>query len=55
MDLPILFLYFRDGLPVVASRIHGIVPAPSGINYNFHRVVRAELIATQPVRSGTAR
>jgi peptide/nickel transport system substrate-binding protein len=35
VDQPIVFLYFRDGLPVVASRIRGIVPAPIGINYNF--------------------
>lgn len=35
-DQPIVFLYFRDGLPVVASRIRGIVPAPIGINYNFN-------------------
>jgi peptide/nickel transport system substrate-binding protein len=35
-DQPIVFLYFRDGLPVVASRIRGVVPAPIGINYNFN-------------------
>ena len=35
-DQPIVFLYFRDGLPVVSSRIRGIVPAPIGINYNFN-------------------
>ncbi len=34
-DQPIVFLYFRDGLPVVASRVRGIQPAPIGINYNF--------------------
>jgi len=35
-DQPIVFLYFRDGLPVVSSRIRGIVPSPQGINYNFN-------------------
>jgi peptide/nickel transport system substrate-binding protein len=34
-DLPMIFLYNRDSLPVVASRIRGISPAPSGILYNF--------------------
>jgi peptide/nickel transport system substrate-binding protein len=34
-DLPMVFLYFRDALPVVASRIHGVSPAPAGILYNF--------------------
>lgn len=34
-DQPIIFLYFRDALPVVAARVHGIQPAPAGINYNF--------------------
>jgi peptide/nickel transport system substrate-binding protein len=35
-DQPILFLYFRDALPVVSSRVRGIVPAPNGIRYNFN-------------------
>jgi peptide/nickel transport system substrate-binding protein len=35
-DQPIVFLYFRDGLPVVSSRFRGIVPAPIGIQYNFN-------------------
>jgi peptide/nickel transport system substrate-binding protein len=34
-DQPIIFLYFRDALPVVASRVRGIVPGPIGIGYNF--------------------
>jgi peptide/nickel transport system substrate-binding protein len=34
-DQPIVFLYFRDALPVVSSRVQGIQPAPSGIFYNF--------------------
>ena len=33
---PIVFLYFRDALPVVSSRVKGIVPSPNGIRYNFH-------------------
>jgi peptide/nickel transport system substrate-binding protein len=34
-DQPLVFLYFRDALPVVSSRVQGIQPAPSGIFYNF--------------------
>ena len=34
-DLPMIFLYFRDALPVVSSRIRGVSPAPAGILYNF--------------------
>jgi peptide/nickel transport system substrate-binding protein len=36
-DLPMLFLYFKDELPVVASRFHGIKVAPAGILYNFDK------------------
>jgi peptide/nickel transport system substrate-binding protein len=36
-DQPIVFLYFRDALPVVASRVRGIEPSPNGIAYNFIR------------------
>jgi peptide/nickel transport system substrate-binding protein len=32
-DLPLIFLYFPDVLPVVASRVHGIDPGPNGIRY----------------------
>jgi len=35
-DLPMVFLYFRDALPAVASRIHGVSPAPAGILHNFN-------------------
>lgn len=35
-DQPIIFLYFRDALPVISSRVYGIVPAPNGIRYNFN-------------------
>jgi peptide/nickel transport system substrate-binding protein len=35
-DQPIVFLYFRDALPVVSSRIRGVVPSPNGIRYNFN-------------------
>ncbi|MBI2524538.1 MAG: peptide-binding protein [Candidatus Rokubacteria bacterium] len=34
-DLPVVFLYFRDALPVVAARVRGVEPAPAGIFYNF--------------------
>jgi peptide/nickel transport system substrate-binding protein len=34
-DEPIIFLYFREALPVVSSRIHGIDPGPNGITFNF--------------------
>jgi peptide/nickel transport system substrate-binding protein len=34
-DQPIVFLYFRDSLPVVSSRVRGIVESPNGIRYNF--------------------
>ena len=36
-DQPIIFLFFRDALPVVASRIHGVEPSPNGITFNFIR------------------
>lgn len=36
-DQPIFFLYFRDALPVVSSRVHGIEPSPNGITFNFIR------------------
>jgi peptide/nickel transport system substrate-binding protein len=34
-EAPYVFLYYPDALPIVASRIHGIKPAPAGIGYNF--------------------
>ena len=34
-DEPLVFLYFRDALPVVSSRIYGIEPSPNGITFNF--------------------
>jgi len=34
-DVPYVFLYVPDALPVVAARFHGIKPAPAGISYNF--------------------
>ncbi len=36
-DQPIIFLYFRDALPVVSSRVRGIESSPNGIAYNFIR------------------
>jgi peptide/nickel transport system substrate-binding protein len=32
-DLPLVFLYFADALPVVASRVHGVDPGPNGIRW----------------------
>jgi peptide/nickel transport system substrate-binding protein len=34
-DQPMVFLYFADALPVVASRVRAIEPAPAGISWNF--------------------
>jgi len=34
-DQPVVFLYWRDALPAIASRIHGIEPGPAGIRWNF--------------------
>ena len=34
-EQPYVFLYVPDALPVVASRVHGIEPAPAGIMYDF--------------------
>jgi len=33
-DLPLIFLYFSDALPVVSSRIYGIDPGPNGIRWH---------------------
>jgi peptide/nickel transport system substrate-binding protein len=34
-DLPMIFLYNRDALPVVTARVRGVSPAAAGIMYNF--------------------
>jgi len=34
-DQPLVFLYWRDVLPVVSSRIYGIDPGAAGIKWNF--------------------
>jgi len=34
-EQPYVFLYVPEALPVVHNRFRGIVPAPSGITYNF--------------------
>jgi len=34
-EQPVLFLYFKDALPAVSSRVRGIKPEPAGIGYNF--------------------
>jgi peptide/nickel transport system substrate-binding protein len=33
-DLPLIFLYFSDVLPVVSSRVYGIDPGPNGIRWH---------------------
>ena len=35
-DQPLVFLFFRDIMPAVASRVQGIVPGPVGIDYNTY-------------------
>jgi peptide/nickel transport system substrate-binding protein len=35
-EIPVIFLYHRDSLPAVTSRVRGVKPSPSGIMYNFH-------------------
>jgi peptide/nickel transport system substrate-binding protein len=35
-DIPVVFLYHRDSLPVISSRVRGMVPSPAGIMYNFN-------------------
>jgi peptide/nickel transport system substrate-binding protein len=34
-EQPLVFLYFRDTMPAVTSRVKGIVPGPIGIDYNM--------------------
>jgi peptide/nickel transport system substrate-binding protein len=34
-DQPYVFLYFRETLPVVSSRVRGIKVEAAGIDYNF--------------------
>ncbi len=34
-DQPLVFLYWRDALPAVSSRIFGIEPGPAGIKWNL--------------------
>ena len=36
-DLPMIFLYYDERLPVVSSRFRGVEPAPAGILYNFNQ------------------
>lgn len=36
-ELPYVFLYVPDALPIVHARFHGIEPAPIGITYNIHK------------------
>jgi peptide/nickel transport system substrate-binding protein len=34
-DQPVVFLYWRDALPAIATRIHGVQPSPAGLRWNF--------------------
>jgi len=34
-DQPVVFLYFPDALPVVATRVYGVVETPNGIGFSF--------------------
>jgi peptide/nickel transport system substrate-binding protein len=34
-EQPLIFLFFRDMLPVVSTRVRGIEPGPIGIDYNM--------------------
>jgi peptide/nickel transport system substrate-binding protein len=34
-DQPLVFLYWRDELPAVSSRIFGLQPGAAGIRWNF--------------------
>jgi len=34
-EQPLIFLYFKDALPAVSSRVRGIKPEAAGIGYNF--------------------
>ncbi len=36
-ELPYIFLYVPDNLPIVSSRFEGIEPAPIGIGYNIEK------------------
>lgn len=36
-DVPYIFLYVPDALPIVQARFHGIKPAPIGISYNIQK------------------
>jgi peptide/nickel transport system substrate-binding protein len=36
-DQPYTFLFVQDSLPIIQSRLHGIVPASLGISYDFIR------------------
>lgn len=36
-EQPYVFLFFRDALPVVASRVRGIELTPNGIAFNLHK------------------
>jgi peptide/nickel transport system substrate-binding protein len=34
-EQPVVFLYWRDALPAISTRIHGVDPGPAGLRWNF--------------------
>ncbi|HUF92325.1 MAG TPA: peptide-binding protein [Candidatus Limnocylindria bacterium] len=48
-DQPLIFLYFRDALNAVSSRVYGIDPGAAGIRYNF-----TDWFVPQPLHRYTA-
>jgi peptide/nickel transport system substrate-binding protein len=36
-DQPYTFLFIPEALPAISRRVHGIVPAPAGLDYNFNK------------------
>lgn len=36
-ELPYIFLYVPESLPIISSRFQGIEPAPIGISYNIEK------------------
>jgi peptide/nickel transport system substrate-binding protein len=43
-EVPYVFLYVPDALPIVHSRFKGIEPAPIGISYNIHEWYVPEML-----------
>ena len=55
-DIPMIFLYVRDALPVVASRVRGVDPGPAGMLWNLPEwyVPDARYRSTPPARWGSS-